>query len=191
MVSFVPTPTFFNSATELSLQSHHWQNTVGDASLRATPPQFDNAFTNPLTGRPPASFNVAQLKEAIQYYNAKSLKADIEAVYPTSGFESLSGVASHFTSDKNGRSMVVVWDGKEGSGDKYTRTGAHMKNFVADLLPGTSTKLVEYGNAKEAKLTSASTSDYRGKVIVAYDSATRKYAVWMAAAQLSGPLLSN
>lgn len=126
------------------------------------------------------------------YLSEAEVKKDVDDVYPSTGtFESLTGVASHFTAAKNVKSMVAVWDGKEGTGDRYRTTGAKMKSFVDSLLPGAATKLVEYENTENAMATSRDEADYHGKVIVSYDSATKKYQVWMPAAQLSGPILSN
>ncbi|KAJ4345944.1 uncharacterized protein N0V89_012080 [Didymosphaeria variabile] len=173
--------------------SHHWQNTVGDASYKDLTPQFDNAFTNPLTGKRRASFRLtpAQKRIATEYLSEAEVKSDVDDVYPTTGFEALTDVKSSLTADSNVQSMVAVWDGVEGTGDKYRTTGAHMKSFVDGLLPGTATKLVKYENTENAMATSRDDSDYHGKVIVSYDSATKKYQVWMPAADLTGPILKN
>ncbi|KAF2785560.1 hypothetical protein K505DRAFT_369055 [Melanomma pulvis-pyrius CBS 109.77] len=171
--------------------SHHWQNTVGDASHKDLTPQFDNAFTNPLSGKRRASFNLtpAQHKEATMYMTEADVKKEVDDVFPTSGFEALTDHKSHFTS--NVQSMVAVWDGVEGTGDRYRTTGALMQHYVDSLLPGTATKLVKYANPEDARVASGSNDDYHGKVIVAYDSATKKYQVWMPAAKLTEPILKN
>ncbi|KAK7191038.1 hypothetical protein DPSP01_007790 [Paraphaeosphaeria sporulosa] len=171
--------------------SHHWQNTVGDASHKDLTPQFDNAFTNPLSGKRRASFKLtpAQHKEATLYMTEADVKKEVDDVFPTSGFEALTDHKSHFT--KNVQSMVAVWDGVEGTGDRYRTTGALMQSYVDSLLPGTATKLVKYANPEDARVASGSNDDYHGKVIVSYDSATKKYQVWMPAAKLTEPILKN
>ncbi|KAF9738644.1 hypothetical protein PMIN06_001945 [Paraphaeosphaeria minitans] len=173
--------------------SHHWQNTVGDASYKDLTPQFDNAFTNPLSGKRRASFKLtpAQHKEATLYMSEADVKKEVDDVFPATGFEALTDVKSHFTTASNVKSMVAVWDGVEGTGDRYRTTGPLMQRAVDGLLPGTATKLVKYENSEDARSTSGDNGDYHGKVIVSYDSATKKYQVWMPAAQLSGPILKN
>ncbi|KAJ4987897.1 hypothetical protein SVAN01_06627 [Stagonosporopsis vannaccii] len=173
--------------------SHHWQNTVSDASYRDPTPQFDNAFTNNLTGkgRAPFKLTLAQKKVVLEYQTEPEVKKDVDDVFPTSGFEALTDVKSSFTAASNVQSMVAVWDGIQGTGDKYTTTGAHMKTVIDGLLPGTATKLIIYENTENAMDTSRDDTDYHGKVIVSYDSATKKYQVWMPAAQLTGPILKN
>lgn len=180
--------------TDLSLrQSHHWQNTVGDSSYKDVTPQFDNAFTNPLAGKRRASFKLtaAQRKVTLEYVTEAEAKSIVDDVFPTTGFEAVTSVKSSFTADSNVQSMVAVWDGRQGTGDKYMTTGALMKKFVDDLLPGTATKLVTYKNTEDAMNTSRDENDYHGKVIVSYDSGTKKYQVWMPAARLDGPILKN
>ncbi|KAH6629809.1 hypothetical protein C7974DRAFT_472508 [Boeremia exigua] len=173
--------------------SHHWQHTVGDQSFDNMPPQFENAFTNPMTGKGRASFKLtaAQKKKAVLYQPEAVVKSDVDDVFPTTGFEALTNVRSSFTAASNVQSMVAVWDGKTGNGDKFVKTGPFMKDFVDDLLPGTATKLVRYGNTEDALNTSRDDNDYHGKIIVSYDSGTKKYQVWMAGAKLDGPILKN
>jgi hypothetical protein len=119
------------------------------------------------------------------------VKKEVDNVFPETGFEALTNFKSSFTAASNVQSMVAVWDSVTGTGDKFKKTGAIMKNFVNGLLPGIATKLIEYGNAEDARGTSGSDIDYHGKVIVSYDSGTKKYQVWMAGAKLDGPILKN
>jgi hypothetical protein len=174
-------------------QSHHWQNTVGDASRRDVPPQFDNGFTNPLAGKRRASFklNTEQKKVALQYVSEAQAKIDTDNVFPDTGFQALTDFKSSFTVASNVQSMVAVWDGVTGTGDTFRTTGPIMKNLVDGMLPGTATKLIEYQNPQNAAEASNSDTDYHGKIIVSYDSRTKKYQVWMPGAKLDGPILKN
>jgi hypothetical protein len=174
-------------------QSHHWQQTVSDAAYNELPPQFDNAFTNPLAGKRRASFKLtaAQKKLALQYVSEAEAKEVADGVFPETGFEALTNFGSSFTAASNVQSMVTVWDGVIGNGDTYTKTGLIMKNYIDKLLPGTATKLIEYGNPLDAAIASESDTDYHGKVIVSYNSGTKKYQVWMPGARLDGPILKN
>jgi hypothetical protein len=112
-------------------------------------------------------------------------------VFPETGFQALTDFKSSFTATSNVQSMVAVWDGVTGSGDKFIKTGPIMKNYVDGLLPGAVTKLIQYGNPQNAAEASNSDTDYHGKVIVSYDSGTKKYQVWMPGARLDGPILKN
>jgi hypothetical protein len=114
-----------------------------------------------------------------------------DEVFPVTGFEALTDFRSSFTAASNVQSMVAVWDGVTGSGDKFIKTGPIMKNYVDELLPGTATKLIEYKNPLDAAAASDSDTDYHGKVIISYDSGTKKYQVWMPGAKLDGPILKN
>lgn len=176
--------------------SHHWQNTVGDNGHADLPPQFANAFINPLTGRRRASFRLdARQRKIATEHNMplKMIEDAVNDVFPTSAqFDALTNHMSAFTAAKGVQSMVAVWDGIHGNGDTYTRTGEIMRKFIDDLVPGPATKLVEYGNTQEdAFKTSRDEGNYHGKIIVSYDSATRKYQVWMPAADLKAPILKN
>ena len=174
------------------LQSHHWQHTVGDNSLRDVPAQYANAFTNPLTGRRRASFDLsaAQKKECKDYGIPESMMKDsVNQIFPTSGFEALTDVKSSLTT--NVQSMVAVWDSLIGNGDTYRTTGPKMQEFVDGIIGGSATELVKYKNPESAFVASNNKNDYHGKVIISYDSATKKYQVWMPAKQLSGPILAN
>jgi hypothetical protein len=146
-----------------------------------------------LTGKRRASFKLtaAQRKLALVYMSEADVKLMVDDVFPTTGFEALTNVKSSFTAASNVQSMVAVWDGLTGTGDSYKTTGAHMRNFVDGLLPGTATKLVAYKNAEDPSPPSMDENDYHGKVIVSYDSGTKKYQVWMPAAKLDGPILKN
>lgn len=166
---------------------------MGDAAYKDLTPQFDNAFTNPLTGKRRASFKLtaAQRKIALEYETEVEVKSAVDDVFPTTGFEALTSVQSSFTAASNVQSMVAVWDGRQGTGDRYRTTGTHMKNFVNGLLPGSATKLVTYQNTEDAMNTSRDDNCYHGKVIVSYASVTKKYQVWMPAAKLDGPILKS
>jgi hypothetical protein len=118
-------------------------------------------------------------------------KKAADDVFPETGFEALTDFKSSFTAASNVQSMVAVWDGVIGSGDKFIRAGPIMRSYVDGLLPGTATKLIQYANTEDAKFTSDSEADYHGKVIVSYDSSTKKYQVWMPGAKLDGPILKN
>ena len=119
------------------------------------------------------------------------VKKDIDDVFPETSFEALTDFKSSFAAASNVQSMVAVWDGVTGNGDTFEKTGPVMKRFVDGLLPGTATKLIEYPNVGDAMERSRSESDYHGKIIVSYDSGTRKYQVWMPAAELDRPILNN
>jgi hypothetical protein len=89
---------------------------------------------------------------------------------------------------------VIVWDGVVGDGDKYKTTGQNMTSLIDKLvpdLPAGQPRLVEYSNSENAGDDSKSESDYHGKVIISYDSATGAYEVWMAAASLTKPILKS
>jgi hypothetical protein len=119
------------------------------------------------------------------------VKKDVDDVFSMTGFEALTNIKSTFTAASNVQSMVAVWDGRQGNSDGYITTGPHIKSFVDGLLPRTATKLVTYKNLEDAMNTSRDENDYYGKVIVSYDSSTKKYQVWMPAAKLDGPILKN
>ena len=174
-------------------QSHYWQNTVGDFSLRDVPPQFDNAFTNPLTGKRRASskLTAAQKKNALQYQSEAEVKKIVDDVFPETGFQALTDFKSSFTAASNVQSMVAVWNGLIGKGDTFKKAGAIILESVVDLRPGTSTKLVQYKNTKVARETANIGTGYHGKINVSYDLGTKKYQVWMAGAKLDGPILRN
>lgn len=117
-------------------------------------------------------------------------KDSVNSIFPTSGFEALTDAKSSLAT--NVQSMVAVWDSvTKGSGDTYRVTGPKMQTFVHGILAGPATKLIKYKNTDSAVVTSRDNNNYHGKIIISYDSATRKYQVWMPGAQLSGPVLEK
>lgn len=130
------------------------------------------------------------------------VKQDTDSVYPkASHFKPLTGArgvtsdgANPFSSTHNPQAAVIVWDGRVGNGEKYNKAGPMMKSLINDLVPGLPAgqpKLIEYSNSEEGATVANSDSDYHGKVIVSYDSATGAYEVWMAAASLTEPILRS
>ncbi|KAF2993983.1 hypothetical protein E8E13_001403 [Curvularia kusanoi] len=135
----------------------------------------------------------AQKKNILAYQSEADVKSAVDDVFPTTGFESLTKFKTSFTAASKVQSMVAVWDGITGGndGDQFKITGPHMRKIVDDLLPGTATKLVEYKSTANAANDAADVENYHGKISVSYDSGTKKYQVWMPAAQSGAPILKN
>ncbi|KAK7184411.1 uncharacterized protein CC84DRAFT_1164493 [Paraphaeosphaeria sporulosa] len=79
--------------------------------------------------------------------------------------------------------------------DSVYPKASHFKPLlIDDLVPGlpaSHPRLIEYGNSAEGASVVKSESDYHGKVIVSYDSATGAHEVWMAAASMTEPILKS
>jgi hypothetical protein len=119
------------------------------------------------------------------------VKKDADETFPKTDCEALTDFKPFFTAASNVQSMVVVWNSVTGSGDTFIKTGLIMRSFVNNLLPRAETKLIQYKNPQDASIASNSDTDYHDKVIVSYDSGTKKYQVWMPGAKLDGPILKN
>ncbi|KAF2451128.1 hypothetical protein P171DRAFT_153165 [Karstenula rhodostoma CBS 690.94] len=183
--------------------THHWQAHITDKAYEGLPSLFDNAFTNPLQSLGLAHSKAKEdyVESLLQFISRDEIVRTSELPYPHSGFIPLtgtkgvmSGSSNPFDSANRPQAAVFVWDGRVGEGQNYVDSGRKMASIIDKLvpdLPASQPTLVEYSNPQDAAKASNSYSDYHGKIIASYDSATGAYEVWMAGARLSGPILKS